>query len=218
VTEGEWLACTDPKLMVAFLRGKASDRKLRLFAVASFGRLAALLPDPLQRRGIEVLEKLAEGSVTKAARRDVTREVRQAIPPDDWVAGALPTDDPHFIGLMLYREFRSSSVAVHAALATAGLADGAVEQHAQARLLRDIAGPSPFRSLTVAAPWLAWNDSDVAKLAQGVYEERAFDRLPILGDALEEAGCDDRDILDHCRSEGPHVRGCWAVDLLLGKE
>jgi hypothetical protein len=54
-------------------------------------------------------------------------------------------------------------------------------------------------------------------MAQAIYNERGFDRLPILGDALEDAGCTDRDILDHCRGPGPHVRGCWAVDLLLGK-
>jgi hypothetical protein len=55
-------------------------------------------------------------------------------------------------------------------------------------------------------------------LAQAIYEERAFDRLPILADALEESGCYNADLLAHCRSDGPHVRGCWAVDLVLGKE
>lgn len=55
-------------------------------------------------------------------------------------------------------------------------------------------------------------------LAQGIYEDRAFDRLPFLLDALMDAGCDDEAILDHCRREGPHGRGCWVVDLVLGKE
>jgi hypothetical protein len=58
----------------------------------------------------------------------------------------------------------------------------------------------------------------VARLARGIYDDRAFDRLPILADALEDAGCHDTAILDHCRQPGPHVRGCWVVDLLLGKE
>jgi hypothetical protein len=58
----------------------------------------------------------------------------------------------------------------------------------------------------------------VVRLAQGIYEDRAFDRLPVLADALEEAGCDNAEILSHCRGPGPHVRGCWAVDLSLGKE
>jgi hypothetical protein len=218
MTEREWLASTDPTPMLEFLRGKISDRKLRLFAVASFGRLVALLPDPRQRRGIAVLEQLAEGAITKAECRGVTAEVRQAIPRDEWAAGMPPTDDPHYIALMLYREFCSSSIAVHAIQATAGLADGAGEQHQQARLMRDIAGPCPFRPVPADASWLRWNDGTVVKLAQAIYDERAFDRLPVLADALEEAGCHDDDMLAHCRQPGEHVRGCWVVDLLLGKE
>ena len=65
--------------------------------------------------------------------------------------------------------------------------------------------------------WLAWNDGTVRRLAAAIYEERAFARLPVLGDALEEAGCRDEGVLTHCREPGPHVRGCWLVDLLLGK-
>jgi hypothetical protein len=70
---------------------------------------------------------------------------------------------------------------------------------------------------TVKPEWLRWNDGTVAKLAQTIETERAFDCLPLLADALEEAGCDNQEILDHCRSTGEHVRGCWVVDLLLGK-
>ena len=66
--------------------------------------------------------------------------------------------------------------------------------------------------------WVAWNNETVLKLAQTINADRAFDRLPILADALEEAGCTDADMLQHCRGPGPHVRGCWVVDLLLGKE
>jgi hypothetical protein len=65
--------------------------------------------------------------------------------------------------------------------------------------------------------WLRWNDGTVVKLAQSIYDERRFTDLPILADALEDAGCADADILAHCRGPGPHVRGCWVVDLLLGK-
>jgi hypothetical protein len=74
------------------------------------------------------------------------------------------------------------------------------------------------RAPTVRAEWLAWNDGTVRRIAQGIYEEGAFDRLPILADALLDAGCDDEDLIAHCRQPGPHVRGCWAVDLILGKE
>jgi len=80
-------------------------------------------------------------------------------------------------------------------------------------LLRDIIG-NPFRRVTADLRWLT---STAVVLARSIYEERAFDRLPILADALEEAGCDNPDVLAHCRGDGPHVRGCWAVDLVLGK-
>jgi hypothetical protein len=84
-------------------------------------------------------------------------------------------------------------------------------------LLRDILG-NPFCPRVIDPHWLTWNDGTVAKLAENIYAERTFDRLPILADALEEAGCTDADILGHCRSDGPHARGCWVIDLLLGKK
>jgi hypothetical protein len=64
----------------------------------------------------------------------------------------------------------------------------------------------------------SWLTSTVIALARGINDERAYERLPILADALQDAGCDYADILDHCRGPGPHVRGCWVVDLVLGKE
>ena len=72
-------------------------------------------------------------------------------------------------------------------------------------------------SRAVSPAVLAWSDGTVMRMAQGIHEERAFDRLPILGDALLDAGCDDEELIGHCRSAGPHVRGCWALDLILGK-
>lgn len=81
-------------------------------------------------------------------------------------------------------------------------------------ILRDIIG-NPFRPVTFDP---AWQTSTVTALAQAIYEEQAFDRLPILADALEDAGCTTADILGHCRGDGEHVRGCWVVDLVLGKE
>ncbi len=87
-------------------------------------------------------------------------------------------------------------------------------EHYLATLLRDIFG-NPFRPVTLDPSWLT---STVTALAEGIYANRTFDRLPILADALMDAGCDNADILAHCRSEGPHVRGWWPVDLLLGME
>src|SRR5262249_12456952 len=93
---------------------------------------------------------------------------------------------------------------------------GLVEEKPDADLLREIFG-NPFRAFSVDSPWLKWNRGAVANLAQSIYDDRTFEQMPILADALEEAGCTDADILSHCRGPGPHVRGCWVVDLLLGK-
>ena len=87
----------------------------------------------------------------------------------------------------------------------------------QAALLRDLFGFLLFRPISINATWLAWNDGAIRKMAHVIYDARAFDRLPLLADALEDAGCTDADILSHCRTPAEHVRGCWVVDLLLGK-
>lgn len=88
------------------------------------------------------------------------------------------------------------------------------EREAQCLLIRDIFG-NPFRP--VDAAWLKRRQGKVPKIAQRIYDARAFADLPILADALEEAGCTNAELLAHCRHPGPHVRGCWAVDLILGK-
>jgi hypothetical protein len=91
------------------------------------------------------------------------------------------------------------------------------ERAVQAALARCIIGPLPFRPVGIAPSLLKWNGGAVLKLARGIYEERAFDRMAVPADALEEAGCENQDILLHCRSPGEHVPGCWVVDLVLGK-
>ena len=108
---------------------------------------------------------------------------------------------------------------VRDALAVAGNAAEAVpsEPPVQAALLRDIFG-NPFRPVAIEHGWLTWNDGTIPKIAQAIYDDRAFDRLLVLADALEEAGCTNADLLNHCREPGPHVRGCWVVDLVLGRE
>ena len=88
----------------------------------------------------------------------------------------------------------------------------------EANHVRDVCG-NPFRPGSVVAPeWLSWNDGTVGKQTRAIYEENAFDRLGILADALVEAGCEDESILAHCRESGPHIRGCWVIDLLLGQK
>jgi len=87
------------------------------------------------------------------------------------------------------------------------------EQSNRCDLLRDIFG-NPFRPVTPDPRWLT---STVIDLARTIYEERQWERMPILADALMDAGCDSEEVINHCRGPGPHVRGCFVVDLLLGK-
>jgi hypothetical protein len=91
------------------------------------------------------------------------------------------------------------------------------ERNKLSRMLREIFGPLPFRSLTLDPAWLTWHDGLLVSMAQRMYDSRDFTDMPILADALEESGCSNQDILAHCRSGGEHVRGCWVIDLLLGK-
>jgi hypothetical protein len=92
------------------------------------------------------------------------------------------------------------------------------ERAAQADLPRDIFGPLPFRDVQIDQAWVTWNDGTVRRIAQGIYDEKAFGRMVILADALLESGCDCEEMIEHCREQGTvHVRGCWCLDLLLGK-
>jgi hypothetical protein len=90
------------------------------------------------------------------------------------------------------------------------------ERRAQFDLLREIIG-NPYHPVSGARGWMTWNNCCVLELAESIYEESAFDRLPILADALEDAGCTHTVLLEHCRQPGCHVKGCWAVDLLSGR-
>ncbi len=83
-----------------------------------------------------------------------------------------------------------------------------------ARNLRDIFG-NPFHPVTFLSEW---RTSTVLALAQQMYDSRDFSAMPILADALQDAGCADEALLAHCREPGAHVRGCWVVDLVLGRE
>jgi hypothetical protein len=104
------------------------------------------------------------------------------------------------------------------ALARAGLGPPTfhAESAAQCRLARDVFG-NPFRPVSLDAAWLAWREGLIVRLAEGIYEGRRFVEVPVLGLALERAGCDVPEVLDHCREQEGHVKGCWVVDLLTEK-
>ncbi len=165
-----------------------------------------VLPDDRSRRAVELSEMFADGLVTQEEVEAAGRAIVAAFPRKfKNIAVGYAVADAAF------GSFNSS--AVIASLET--VAKGA-EGAAHCALLRDIYG-NPFHPAAVEGSWLAWGEGTVVKLAQAVYQDRAFDRLPVLADALEEAGCTDQNILEHCRASGPHVRGCWVVDLLLGR-
>ena len=223
MTEAKWLTCNDPQPMLVFLRGQASERKLRLFEVACCRSIWHLLTDERSRRLVEVAEQYADGHpkppgpLESAAMEAVSR-----FPTQSALFAAARTavmtiwdyspDSLHYMN-------SSYPPMVRDALAVAGNTAEAVpsEPPVQAALLRDIFG-NPFRPISLDSAWLSWNDATIPRLAQAVYNDRAFDRLPILADALEQAGCEDADILAHCRSDGPHVKGCWAMDLILRRQ
>jgi hypothetical protein len=214
MNEHAWLASTDPAPMLEFLQGKASDRKLRLFACACCRMIRWWDPQVEFLRTVETAERFADGATTKAelkrARQSV-RKVRHLIP------ARVPERHTEWVALWLAEVTASENAFGKVAheiqrLGTEGLISDR-DQPPCIALLHDIFG-NPFRPVTFDPAWLT---SNVITLAQTIYNDRAFERLPELGDALEAAGCDNQNVLDHCRNDGPHVRGCWVVDLVLGK-
>jgi hypothetical protein len=209
--------------MLEFLRGKATDRKLRLFACACVQRAWPALPQGLTHEVVRLSEDYADG---KATSRDLGRFLKPVrhpvLHPSNFVtlslAPLLDTDfSPQaaseianavtrFVGWEC-RGGRPRQYVIHQEIVQA-------ERKTQTTLLRDIMG-SPFRSITLEPACIT---PTVTTLAQVAYDNRAFERLPALAGALEEAGCRDPDILAHCRGPGPHVKGCWLVDLILGKK
>ncbi len=206
MTEAEWLRCSQPRRMLDYLRGKASKRKMVLFACASCRRVWDKINDARSRRAVETTERFADGWASENELQNAEEEAELAC-----IAG----DDPTARAIRAaFAAVSGSPWAVNHQLLP-GNKLGARKQ--QASILIEVFG-NPFRPVALDPAWLQWNGGTVRKMAQAIYDDRAFDRLPILADALEEATCTNRDLLDHSRSGGEHVRGCWAVDLLLGKE
>jgi hypothetical protein len=214
MTETEWRDSADPDAMLSSLIGQASDRKLRLYGVACARRVRTLLTDPRSHEAIEAAERAADGQASQSGLGFAHQAADEAA---DCSHGG-----PALVAYDVTDANASYSAAVTSKRAAGVCADAAgsdeaanVETEAQILLLRDIFG-NPFRPVTFDPEW---RTTTALALAQGIYDERAFDRLPILADALQDAGCDNDDILAHLRDTAtPHVRGCWALDLVLGKE
>jgi hypothetical protein len=233
MTEADWNGCTKPQPMLTYLEARrgGGDRKLRLFAVACCRRIRTFLTDQRSRAAVEVSERHADRLASDlevetallaareaAARRQAARGTRpwpragrtQRVAEEGaWAAYYTLESSPYSVGAVA----RATEIVAE----LRGLAFDAQPGHWQCHLLREVFG-NPFRPAAVDPAWLRWGGGCVMKLAQRIYAERRFRDLPVLADALEEAGCTNPDLLSHCRTGGAHVRGCWALDLLLGKQ
>ncbi len=223
MTEGEWLICKNPQDMLVLLRRKASNRKLRLFACACCRRVWHLLTDEPGRRAVEVTERHADGIAPRQELAAAFLEARQGTVARACArgyAGAAAREVARMAGWSI-GWFTPTSISGRVATWDAEReALKSNEEAAQAELLRDIFG-NPFRPVATDP---AWQAATVLALAQAAYDEREMPagtldvaRLAVLADALEEVGCTGPAILGHLRGPGPHVRGCWVIDLLLGK-
>lgn len=224
MTEAEWLSSHDPEPMLKLLKPKASERKLRLFACACCRRIWAFVKDARSQTAVEVAEAHADGMIDI----DDVRRVRgiacfadDGVPDELAYAAANAAFYAVFHRCAWVENAASQSVQtiVESALAAGSdyqVAEAAAELEtaAQSDLLRDIFG-NPFRPASIS---VNCQTPKIVGLAQTIYDERAFDRMPELADGLEKAGCTDAGVLEHCRGSGPHVRGCWVIDLVLGKE
>jgi hypothetical protein len=214
------------------------------FVTACAARLGPLPLDENLRRWLDLFQRYANGYATLDEARAIDPALRLAL-GEGGVVGALvgefllgDWDTPYGAGSLCWRSadaialtVAKDSIAITCAEATeedwsawafsGGPPDPLYqttrrnEERAQSDLLREVIG-NPFRPASIDPTWLAANDRAVVKIAQEIDEEDAFERMPILADALLDAGCPDEQILGHCRSRTPHVRGCWLLDSLLG--
>lgn len=240
MTETEWDWSEDPGAMLGEATApynsdlprpgeKISDRKLRLFAVGCCRQVWHLLTDPRSRKAVEVAERFADGLATEEDLGDAFERG--------------PADTDH---TQDYMAMDLAWIACSSRQNQTSIADFFRASHpkeidaAAASLLREIVG-NPFRPVVLAPEEPAdvfaalgvmgrelkrperryvkrgWLTSDAIAIATAIYADLDWPSLPILADALTDAGCDSEDLLGHLRSPGPHVRGCWALDLILGK-
>jgi hypothetical protein len=227
-TERAWLASTTPGSLLLTLKGKRMPRQRRLIAAGCCRRFYDEMDDPQSRQAVEAAERFADGEITDADRAQAYAEAQQ-------VTLRLLEAPLRVTGPEQAAAWRAWWLA-HAAqlcVAPSGMDEALGQLRRRARrlrrdyeqrekveqcaIIRDVVG-NPFGPAPSVNPnWLAWNDRLVPRVAQGIYTERRFTELPVLADALEDAGCGDERLLAHCKSGGTHVRGCWALDLLLHK-
>ncbi len=240
--EARWLAWPDPGSLLRFVRSRVSARKTRLFGLACCQQVKRLMADERSHAAVAVAERWAEGSATE---REVRAARAAALEADDAATSAYQearvSDRPPYGYGPLYAACMAAGAAARVLYADA-LAPACLAAHARAAeavssypskeatddafraadraalaesadLLRDLVG-NPFRPEAVDP---TWRTVAVVAMSRSIYEDRRFEEMPLLADALEEAGCGDERMVHHCRA-GTHARGCWVVDLLLGKK
>lgn len=211
MTEQEWLTCVHPLDLLSHLKEETrmSERKSRLFAVACCRLIWERMKKASSRQAVEIAEKYADGLATAeelTAAREAAMPKTQRVQYEVEAAFCSCRQETFGMGIA----FVAIQTAIHAA--NMYRRENKEEQHVH--LLRDIFG-NPFRPVAFDP---SWRTPTVTVLAQVIYDERRWGDMPILADALEEAGCDHADMLGHCRGGGVHMRGCWVVDAVLGKE
>ncbi len=232
-TEADWRACTDPDVLLRYVRGRTSARKLRLFACACCRRLDQLLVDDRSRQALSTSERYADGTATEDELRTAQRALKTAW--DEVVAGREAVELEGKLITVRAEAWAAQAVMKAVALESPESAWSDVKRAAlevanwdldAARKLsmatweavvRDIFG-NPVRPVQLEPEWLQRNGGCVKELARVIYEERRFEEMPILADALLDVGCYDETILGHCRAETGHMLGCWLVDSLLGRK
>jgi hypothetical protein len=233
ITEPVWLTENNrPKDLANFALRHATDRRVRLFGVACCALVSARLQDQRCHLAVDVALRYADALAGAEELQAANAAVTEAADESWSAAGYKDTADT--AALRLAENASSVSMRLeegdgdgwqsfgaggstsdffigHTLEASPG---DALVRAQITQLLRDILG-NPFHPV---AFFPEWRTDTVAALARQMYASRDFSALSILADALQDAGCDNQDILEHCRGSGPHVRGCWVVDLVLGKE
>src|SRR5579883_1964198 len=232
MTESQWLRGDRPEPMLVSLRHSGSDRKCRLYACGCFRSIWDGAFDEASARRVDVAERFADaagpaapevvGQELAAAEDAVVEEIISLSPStvlsdeldmlfDTW--RCVVREKPHVLGI----DFRSPTRWGRLRRAAGRALDrvlfgvhlgGPFHPQTRCRVLRCVFG-NPFRPVTLDPRWLT---APVVALARTMYDSREFAPMPVLADALEEAGCDNPAVLAHCRGPGPHVRGCWVTD------
>jgi hypothetical protein len=229
--ERDWLLGDDPQPLLDFVRQRATERQLRLFGCACCRRVWHLMTSRRSLEAVVAVERYVErlpGGGNLPAACAGARQASESFPTEKaalaayllTMQGTVPT---------WYRVRDAARLCVRAAIDAGGNLGQAgalpvrelfsllrAERAAQANLVREVFG-NPFRVPAVEPAWLAWQGGLVARLAEAIHSDDRFAEVPVLGDALEEAGCPAGAILDHCRNGAPHYRGCWLVDLVRSR-